>query len=321
MRSVTLVVASDPIVLEERFVQEMKAFDPAEEELRVFDLREDQVGDVVATLSQTPMFVPRFRILVRSFDALLADDAPFLAEGFVAMADDHVVVLFGSDKRLPKALNGLHDPAIERVELTVGKEAERRGFISSVFEAAGVRLTGQALALVAEHAGVDLSHVNPLAQVLAGLHQGQAFDVEDVKPYLGEAREVPLWTLTDAIERGDIPKAMGTLRRLLAAEKAPQLLITVLQRRYLDLIVLASPGIRSTDQAKAALESVGARKPPDFALRSMLTAARRLNYRSAVLVVGWLADATRDLRGASILDADTVLELLVARLARLFVSR
>ncbi|KJE76784.1 DNA polymerase III subunit delta [Ferrimicrobium acidiphilum] len=321
MRTVSLVVASDPIVLEERIVQEMNNFDPASEELRVFDLREDEVSDLVAMLSQAPMFVSRFRILVRSFEALKAEDAPFLAEGFTAMADEHIVVLFSSDKRLPKALSGLKDPVLEKVELTVGKEAERRSFISSVFAAAGVRLTNQAIALVTEHAGVDLSQVNPLAQVLAGLQRGSdSFDVADIRPYLGQAREVPLWTLTDAIERGELGKAMAVLERLLAAQKAPQLLITVLQRRYLDMVVLVSPGVRSLEQAKAALDSVGARKPPDFALRNMLSAARRLNYHSAVTIVSWLADAARDLRGESLLDADAVLQLLVARMTRLFVG-
>ncbi|MCI2974863.1 MAG: hypothetical protein MP439_02155 [Ferrimicrobium sp.] len=321
MRAVTLFIASDPIVLEERIVQEMDAYDPAVEELRVFDLHEDDVSDVVAMLSQTPMFVSRFRILVRSFEALKSDDAPFLAEGFAAMSEDHVVTLFGTEKPVPKALSALREPVIEKVELTVGKEAERRSFISSVLVAAGVKLTNQALALVTEHAGVDLTEINPLAQVLAGLQRhGEVFDVEDVRPYLGQAREVPLWMLTDAIEHGDMAKAMGTLQRLQAADKAPQLLITVLQRRYLDLIVLTSPGVRSIEQAKAALDSVGARKPPDFALRNMLAAARHLTYRSSVLMVGWLADAARDLRGASMLEADTVLELLVARLTRLFAS-
>jgi len=321
VRSVTLLVASDPIVLEERIVQEMDAYDPAVEELRVFDLREDDVSDVVAMLSQTPMFVSRFRILVRSFEALKADDAPFLADGFAAMSEDHLVSLFSTDKRVPKALSTLRDPVIEKVELTVNKEAERRSFISSVFATVGVKLTNQALALVTEHAGVDLSQINPLAQVLAGLQRnGEVFDVEDVRPYLGQAREVPLWTLTDAIEHGDMAKAMATLERLQAADKAPQLLITVLERRYLDLIVLTSPGVRSIEQAKAALDSVGARKPPDFALRNMLAAARHLSYRSSVLIVGWLADAARDLRGASALDADTVLQLLVARITRLFVG-
>lgn len=319
MRTVSLIVASDPIVLEERIVQEMNSFDPDSEELRVFDLREDEVSDLVAMLSQTPMFVSRFRILVRSFEALKAEDAPFLAEGFTTMTDQHLVVLFGSDKRIPKALSALRDPVIERVELSVGKEAERRSFISSVFEAAGVRLTNQAIALVTEHAGVDLSQVNPLAQVLAGLQRdGDIFDVADIRPYLGQAREVPLWTLTDAIERGELSKAMAILERLLEAQKAPQLLITVLQRRYLDMLVLVSPGVRSLEQAKAALDSVGARKPPDFALRNMLSAARHINFHSAVSIVSWLADASRDLRGESVMDADSVLQLLVARMARMF---
>lgn len=320
-RTIALVVAADPIVLEERIVQEMNSFDPASEELRVFDLREDEIADLVGMLSQVPMFVNRFRILVRSFEVVKAEDAPFLAEGFAAMAKEHIVTLYSTDKRLPKALSSLQDPVIEKVELSVTKEAERRSFIGSVFQAAGVRLTNQALALVTEHAGVDLSQVNPLAQVLAGLQRpNTSFDVEDVRPYLGQAREVPLWNLTDAIERGDVGKAMGTLERLLAAEKAPQLLITVLQRRYLDIAVLVSPGVRSIEQAKAALDAVGARKPPDFALRNMLSAAKRLNYRSVGLIVGWLADAARDLRGASMLDPDTVLELLVARITRLFVG-
>jgi hypothetical protein len=39
-----------------------------------------------------------------------------------------------------------------------------------------------------------------------------------------------------------------------------------------------------------------------------------------VTIVSWLADAARDLRGESLLDADAVLQLLVARMTRLFVG-
>ncbi len=52
-------------------------------------------------------------------------------------------------------------------------------------------------------------------------------------PYLGEAGQVPQWELTDAIDAGDVPKAIDRLHRMLeAGDRHPLGVLAALHGHY-----------------------------------------------------------------------------------------
>ena len=185
----------------------------------------------------------------------------------------------------------------------------------------GIGFTAPASQLVAEHLGEDAGRVIELVALLhAAFGEGAALDVDDVEPYLGETGAVPRYELTNAIDRGDTASALDTLHRLLTATSArdprplhPMQLMATLTPHYQRMLRLDDPAIRTEQDAVAAL---GGKVKP-YPARRALEGARRHGTEGLREALGHLAQAELDLRGATGADDQTVIEVLVARLASL----
>jgi len=272
---------------------------------------------VIALIGQQAMFAARLRVVVRGVESLSADAAARLAEALAEEEPTNEIVLVVSGKRVPKALAGLGAASVEHH--AVARDADRRSFVVEAARRRGLELDPAALALVVAQVGLELAQVTPLMEVLVGVYgRGARLGPDEVRPYLVRAGEVPLWVLTDAVEQGRAAQAVSVLQRLLDAEVAPQLVLATLERRYLDLVALAPPGVSSVAQAASVLGESSSRRLSEAAVGRMLRAARKLDQHRAIAIVGWIADAYRDLRGESLLDAEAVLVLLVTRLSQVF---
>lgn len=123
---------------------------------------------------------------------------------------------------------------------------------------------------------------------------------------------MPEWDLTDAIAAGDAPAALDVLHRLVGpGGRAAPLVVFSLQRHYLRLLRLDGSGAR-TKEAAASLLSVSAF--PAGKLLAQVSSLGSARVRQAVALV---AVADEDVKGATALEPELVLEILVARLARL----
>jgi len=314
--AVRLLVADDAVVAEEELAVEL-AREVPDEELRVVDLSVAEVSEVIALLGQQAMFAPRLRIVVRGVESLSADAATRLADALAEEGVLNEVVLVVSGKKVPKALAALGSASVETHG--VARDADRKAFVMEAATRRGIELDPAALALVVAEVGLEMAQVAPLFEVLAGVHgAGARLGPDEVRPYLVRPGEVPLWTLTDAIESGRPSQAVQVLERLLGADVAPQLVLATLERRYLDLVALAPPGVRTVAQAQSVLAEAGGRRLSEGVISRMLRSARKLDQDRAIAIVGWIADAYRDLRGESLLDAEAVLVLLVTRLSQVF---
>ncbi|MEO8694293.1 MAG: DNA polymerase III subunit delta [Acidimicrobiales bacterium] len=180
---------------------------------------------------------------------------------------------------------------------------------------AAVKIDRPARARIAERFGEDRSRVVGLLHVLeSAFGRNATVTAADVEPFLGEAGTVPPWELTDAIDRGDIPGALDRLQRMTGAgERHPLALLATLYTHYSRMLRL--DGVPGLDE-KSAAARLGM-KGSTFPAKKALTQTKRLGSDKIATAIGLLADADLALRGAIAWPPDLVMEVLVARLARL----
>jgi DNA polymerase-3 subunit delta len=178
---------------------------------------------------------------------------------------------------------------------------------------ATVVLDAAARAAVVDTLGDDLGRLPALLVTLAGVFgEGARVGRDDVEPYLGGAGDVAPWDLTDAIDAGDVPRALDMLHRMLdGGGRHPLQVLATLTNHYLRMLRLDDPDVRGE---KAAAEVLGI-KGSTFPAKKALTGAERLGSDRLAEVVELLARADLDLHGARAWPPDVVVEVLVARLA------
>lgn len=156
--------------------------------------------------------------------------------------------------------------------------------------------------------------VGLIGTLVGAFGEGARLGVEDIEPFLGEGGGVPPWELTDAMDRGDIAIALAKLRRMLdGGGRHPLVVMATLHGHYARMLQLDGAPVRGERDAAELLRLRGS----TFPARKALQQARRLGHDRIVDAISLLAAADLDLRGAKAWPEDLVLEVLVARLARL----
>lgn len=181
--------------------------------------------------------------------------------------------------------------------------------------AAGLRLRAGAKRLLADHLGEDLSRLPAVLTTLAAAYgPDRALEADDVAPFIWEAGSVPPWELTDAVASGNIAEALDKLRRMLHAGGRNEMqVLATLYNHHTRLLRL--DGADAADEKEAA-ELLGI-KGSTFPARKALRQSRKLGPKRVARSIELLAQADLDLRGATAVPPETVLEVLVARLTQL----
>lgn len=265
--------------------------------------------------------------------------APFLADRRVVVLRD--VGRFGTEELAP-LLAYIEDP-VETTALVLAAgggrlapklvaAAKARGQVRSTavgrdsatwvhdrLRRSGLRVDAEAEARIGAHLGSDLSRLPGLVDVLVSAHgTGARLGVDDVNPYLGEAGGVAPWDLTDAIDSGASDRALSALHRLLGAgQRHPLVVLSVLARHFGNLLAVDSPSITTESAAADALGIAKGRST--FPAKKALASLRRYGSTGVGQAIGLLSDAELDLKGATELPGELVLEILVARLC--FIAR
>lgn len=198
---------------------------------------------------------------------------------------------------------------------TLARPAERKTFLDARIGAAGVVLDRDARSAVVARLADDVDRLAGLLDTLeAAFGPGARLTVDDVEPYLGEAGSVPPWELTDAIDTGKIPLALDRLHRILGAgDKHPLQVMSSLHGHYARMVRLDGAAARSE---KAAAELLGM-KGSTYPAKKALEQGRKLGTDRLRRAMRLLGQADLDLRGAKAWPPELVMEVLVARLARL----
>lgn len=267
--------------------------------------------------AQTPPFLTEFRVVVgRGIGRFGADELASLTAYLSDPLPSTSLVLTGGGGRLPKSVTDAIKKAGGEVldtDAPTGAK-DRRAWLEDHVQASGLRLDGAARAALAEHLGEDVGRLASILGTLAATFgPGAKLGAGDVLPFVGQAGGVPPWDLTDAIDKGDVATALTMLTRMMGAgERHPLQVMAILHNHYARLLRLDGSGIRDE---KAAAEALGVKS--GFQARKALDGARRLGHGGVVRAIGLLAQADLDLRGAREWPGEAVLEVLVARLARL----
>jgi DNA polymerase-3 subunit delta len=177
-----------------------------------------------------------------------------------------------------------------------------------------VRLDVGAATRIAEQLGDDMGRLDGIVSVLhSTFGEGVRLTAGDVEPFLGEAGDVPPWDFTDAVDAGQTATALTMMSRMMnGGERHPLQIMAILHAHYSKLARL--DGVDARGERDAA-EAMGIK--PGFPARKALGNYQRLGGGGVKRAIGLLAAADLDLRGATDLDTEMVMEVLVARLSRL----
>jgi DNA polymerase III subunit delta len=266
--------------------------------------------------AQTPPFLTDRRIVVgRGLEVFTRADqvAPLVAYLADPLPSTSLVLVWGSG-RVPKSLvDAVVAARGQQVDTNPGRKIA--AWVDGQVTAAGLRLDRAAVARLVEWLGGDAQKLVGVLATLAGsFGPGARIGADDLEPYLGEAGDVPPWELTDALDRGDIAGALDKLHRMTAGGgRHPLQILATLQGHYARMLQLDGAGVTGEKDAARLLGLRGS----TFPARKALTQTRKLGHERVVEAIELLAGADLDLRGGKAWPDGLVLEVLVARLARL----
>lgn len=324
---VHVLKGADPVAVSARaaaLIAELVGDAPRDEVLNELSGDEFVLGDAVMAANSISMFGQRI-VLVRNAARFGAADQKVLVDYLESPNPTSVLVVVwergtqsgASAQPLSKKLSD----AVKAAGGVVvdcdppGQAAARRTWLQERFTSADVQLDRGAQDLVAERLGDDVGRVDALLELLASTHPDQGpLGPAEVEPYLGNAGSVPPWELTDAIDRGDVPLALDRLARMLwGGQRHPLQVMSTLTSHFERMLRLDGAAVRDEKEAASLLGMKGSTFPAKKALAS----ARRLGGDRIARAVRLLAEADLQLKGAIAWPPELVVEVLVARLARL----
>ncbi len=270
------------------------------------------VGAVVDACLTPPFLVDRRVVVVREAGRLLTADVPPLVEVVRDPLPSTVLVLVGGSGTVPAPLVKAVNAAGKIIDVTTSKAGDRKAWLHEHLRGAPVKLEPAAADLLAGHVGEDLGRVEGLLGALSAAYgEGARISAEELAPYLGEAGNVPRYELTDAIDKGDPGRALRVLHRMLdAGGLVPIQVLATLHGHFANMLALDGDDVAGERDAAALLGTA------PFVAKKALEQSRRLGSARIAEAINLIAAADLDVRGASGLNAEVVIEILVARLAR-----
>ena len=319
------ITGSDPVLVADEVQRRVEAAlngrDPVEvlTSVTVADSRPEgdtTLRDILNALSTPSLFSPERIVVVRSAHNLRKDETDPIVEWLANPLEgvSLIVGVVGKKDALAKACE-------ESVSVGGGDVAET---VTALLRHAGLTFNVDVPRSIAEQMGEDQSRLDQLVRTLLATYgEGHKLSRDDVEPYLGERGGVPTWQLTAAIERGNVAEALSVMHRLLdSRERRGLQLVATLQFHYLRLCHAL---------AKSQGEWFDSGQFKGFSPKRLEVTekiARGLGPQKLATAVHWITEADLAMKGGASyggrdLDSDedpterTVLEILIARLARL----
>jgi DNA polymerase-3 subunit delta len=277
------------------------------------------VIDDVLNAAATPPFMTTHRVVVlREIGLLGASEIEGIVRYLDAPLETTALVLVAGGGRTAKTL----EQAVKQAGAVHAPDATKPAdVLARELADAKLALQGDAAKALLHHVANDAGLIPALVDTLASAYgPGASLTREQVAPYLTDAGSVPVWDLTNAIEKGDVAAALVALHTMITVTSPMQpkpmhslQVLGLLHSQYRKLLALDDPAVRSPGDAAAAL---GGRTSPNAA-RFRLRQARALGSDGLRQAFDHLARADLDVKGERAIPEDVVLELLVTRLAEL----
>jgi len=218
--------------------------------------------------------------------------------------------------QIPKSLLEVVDRSGEVIDTRVGRKTGT--WIRDQVTHSGVLLDQAAIQALTENTGEDVASVQGVLTTLKSVFgQDTLITLEDATPYFGSAGGVPPWELTDAIASGNAAEALQKLKRLRQSGGRHEMqILAILHGHFSRILRLAGLEIRNAEEAANVLGDKGS----SFRAGKTLQELRKLGNSQSKKAISLLSDADLALRGQSALPGDIILEVLVARLAYLYLA-
>lgn len=185
-------------------------------------------------------------------------------------------------------------------------DGDRRAALVDAEARTGVRLDAAARTLLLERIGADDAALTSTLIGLDTLAGGGVIGADLVDSFVAEGAASAPFAFVDSIEAGDIAGSLARLARLAGPSRwAPLRTLGLLRNRWVGAWRVAN----------------GAPVPDGYGGRQLANLARRLGAARLADGVGHIAAAEADIKGGSRLDPQAVVEVCVARLARLARTR
>ena len=281
-----------------------------------FDGEEYELREAVDAAQTMPFLTDKRVVVARDVGRFTTEEITPLLGYLDNPLESTDLVLVAGGGRLAKKLTDGVKAAGGHVENTSppSRPKDRQAWVRTHAEEHGVRLDGGAAARVAEQLGEDVGRLDGILAVIRSTYgEGVKVTAGDVEPFLGDAGGVPPWDFTDAIDAGQTAKALTLMGRMMhGGDRHPLQIMAILHGHYGKLARLDGADARGEADAAAAMGI-----KPGYPAKKALANYRRLAGGGVQRAIQLLAKADSDLRGDTDLDAELVMEVLVARLSRL----
>lgn len=281
-----------------------------------FDGEEYELREAVDAAQTLPFLTERRVVVAREVGRFNADDLTPLF-GYVdnPLETTELVLVAGGGRLSKKLTDAIKSGGGSIVSTSPpNRPRDRQTWVRTEAEEHGVRLDGGAAARIADQLGEDVGRLEGILSVIRSTYgEGVKISAPDVEPFLGEAGGVPPWDFTDAIDAGQTGKALTLMARMIhGGERHPLQIMAILHNHYGRLARLDGADARGEADAAAAMGI-----KPGYPAKKALANYRRLAGGGVQRAIQLLAKADSDLRGDTDLEAELVMEVLVARLSRL----
>jgi DNA polymerase-3 subunit delta len=307
---------ADPVLLSSAVSDKVRELiGDGDRSLMLDEFVEDYVmGSVIESASTPPFFTDRRVVVVHQHDGTNVDDVDALAAYIRDEAEftDLVVVWHKGKilKALADAVKAAGGRSIDVMPPT--RAADRRSWWEEQVAVAGLSLDAKAMGLLVEWLGEDVGRFDGVARTLASTYGATIITADKLVPFLGERGDVKPWDLTDAIDGGNATKALMVARRMMTAgERHPLQIMAQLHNHFARLAKLDGPSVNGVGDVEALTGAKG------FQAEKALKAYRNLGPSGLRRAFDLMATADLDLRGRTGLENDVVMDVLVARLAKL----
>ena len=297
------------------------ALDDFDADRPTIEERESVVRSAVDAAA-TPSFFSDFRVVVlRHVDAATVDTLQPLITYLDNPLDSTRLILTAAGK-LPKSVSdAVKKAGGSTVSTSVGGDATAREvWYREQLESAGLRLDPAAISVIGERLGEDVGRFPGLLDTLiSAFGTAKKLSRDDVTPFLGEAGSVPVYELANAVDSGDVKAALTVLHRMTGAGEMHALqIVKLLHNHFARLLRLDGADVSSP---REALDLLGMKTKSDYPGKKMLEQLSRLGSEGVRNAIQLIADADVQLRGGREWPPELVVEVLVARLARLSARR
>lgn len=281
--------------------------------------RESVVRAAVDAASTSALFSDHRVVVLRHIDAATVDVLQPLVSYLVNPIDSTHLLLTATGKVAKSITDAIKKAGGTTVSTSVGDKAqEREMWFREQLESAGVRMDPAAISAVSERLGSDIGRFPGVLETLISAHgTSRKLTRDDVVPFLGEAGAVSMFKLSDAIDAGDVPESLAVLHRLSGAGGMHALqVLKFLHSHYVRILRLDGADVSTPAEV---MQFLGLKH--EYPAKKAMAQLDRLGSDGANDALQLLADADVHLRGGRDWPSELVMEVLVARLAKLSARR